>query len=110
MEEQFSRTELLIGKDGVEKLKKSEVAIFGLGGVGSYVVEALARSGVSTIIVMNISDKLLDECKKYYINVVCAGHMSSDSLGINLLFKAIKEKTKENFEIIPASGYIFVER
>ena len=53
MEEQFSRTELLIGKDGVEKLKKSEVAIFGLGGVGSYVVEALARSGVGNFILVD---------------------------------------------------------
>lgn len=53
MKEQFSRTELLIGKDGVEKLKKSEVAIFGLGGVGSYVVEALARSGVGNFILVD---------------------------------------------------------
>ena len=53
MEEEFSRTELLIGKDGVEKLKKSEVAIFGLGGVGSYVVEALARSGVGNFILVD---------------------------------------------------------
>ena len=53
MEEQFSRTELLIGKDGVEKLKKSKVAIFGLGGVGSYVVEALARSGVGNFILVD---------------------------------------------------------
>jgi len=44
--EEFSRTELLIGKDGVEKLQNSYVAIFGTGGVGGYVVEALARSGV----------------------------------------------------------------
>ena len=53
MEEQFSRTELLIGKDGVEKLKKSKVAIFGLGGVGSYVVEALARVGVGNFILVD---------------------------------------------------------
>ena len=53
MEEQFSRTELLIGKDGVEKLKKSKVAIFGLGGVGSYVVEALARAGVGNFILVD---------------------------------------------------------
>ncbi len=45
---QFSRTELLLGKDGVEKLKKAHVAVFGLGGVGSYTVEALCRSGVGT--------------------------------------------------------------
>ncbi|OEJ13767.1 hypothetical protein BFL38_03195 [Brachyspira hampsonii] len=73
-------------------------------------IEALSKAGVSTILMMNISDRLLDECRKYYINVVCAGHISSDSLGINLLFKAIKDKTKEDFEIIPASGYIFVEK
>ena len=42
----FSRTALLIGDEGVEKLKKSRVAIFGIGGVGGYVVEALVRSGV----------------------------------------------------------------
>ena len=41
---QFSRTALLIGEANVEKLKKARVAVFGLGGVGSYVVEALARS------------------------------------------------------------------
>ena len=73
-------------------------------------IEALSKAGVNTIVMMNISDRLLDECKKYYMNIVCAGHISSDSLGINLLFKAIKDKTKENFEIIPASGYIFVEK
>ena len=43
---QFSRTELLIGKEGIEKLANSRVAIFGIGGVGGYTVEALARSGV----------------------------------------------------------------
>ena len=45
----FSRTELLIGKEKMEKLAKSRVAIFGVGGVGGYVVEALARSGVGTL-------------------------------------------------------------
>ena len=45
----FSRTERLIGKAGLEKLKKSRVAVFGLGGVGGYVVEALARSGVGAL-------------------------------------------------------------
>ena len=46
---QFSRTELLIGKKGMEKLAHSHVAIFGIGGVGGYTVEALARSGVGTL-------------------------------------------------------------
>lgn len=47
--EQFSRTELLLGKEGIEKLQNSRVAVFGIGGVGGYVVEALARSGVGTL-------------------------------------------------------------
>ena len=46
---QFSRTELLIGKEGMEKLKNSRVAVFGIGGVGGYTVEALVRSGVGTL-------------------------------------------------------------
>ena len=46
---QFSRTELLIGKEGVNKLSQSRVAVFGIGGVGGYVVEALVRSGVGSL-------------------------------------------------------------
>lgn len=50
---QFSRTELLIGKAGVEKLQKAKVAIFGIGGVGSYTVEGLARAGVGNFILID---------------------------------------------------------
>lgn len=46
---QFSRTQLLLGKDGMERLYASRVAVFGIGGVGGYTVEALARSGVGTL-------------------------------------------------------------
>lgn len=46
---QFSRTQLLLGEDGMERLYNSRVAVFGIGGVGGYVVEALVRSGVGTI-------------------------------------------------------------
>ncbi len=53
MENQFSRTELLIKKEGVSKLKKSKVAIFGIGGVGSFVVEALARAGVGNFVLID---------------------------------------------------------
>ncbi len=45
----FSRTEALVGRDGLEKLKKSRAAVFGLGGVGGYVVEALVRAGVGAL-------------------------------------------------------------
>ena len=43
---QFSRTQLLIGEEAIQKLAKSRVAVFGIGGVGGYVCEALVRSGV----------------------------------------------------------------
>ena len=45
---QFSRTQLLLGEEAMNKLKNSRVAVFGVGGVGGYVCEALARSGVGT--------------------------------------------------------------
>lgn len=49
MVNQFSRTQLLIGKKGIEKLQNSHIIVFGIGGVGGYVVEALARSGIGAI-------------------------------------------------------------
>ena len=54
---QFSRTELLIGKDGIERLHKAKVAIFGIGGVGSFVVEGLVRAGVENFILVD-DDKI----------------------------------------------------
>ena len=56
MLEQFSRTELLIGKDALEKLNNSKIAIFGIGGVGSYVVEGLVRAGVGNFILVDNDD------------------------------------------------------
>lgn len=49
MRESLSRTEVLIGKNAIEKLKNKRVAVFGIGGVGGYVVEALVRCGVGTL-------------------------------------------------------------
>ena len=49
MAEEFARTELLLGADGMEKLKNARVAVFGIGGVGGHAFEALVRSGVGTI-------------------------------------------------------------
>lgn len=50
---QFSRTELLIGKEGIEKLQNAKVAIFGIGGVGSFVVEGLVRAGIGNFIIID---------------------------------------------------------
>ena len=57
MLDQFSRTELLLGREGMERLARARVAVFGLGGVGGYVVEALARSGVGALDLVD-SDRL----------------------------------------------------
>lgn len=50
---QFSRTELVIGKEGLEKLSNAKVAIFGLGGVGSFVLEGLVRAGVGSFVLID---------------------------------------------------------
>ena len=53
MKEWLTRTELLIGKENVEKLENASVAVFGCGGVGSYVIEGLVRSGIGTLIIVD---------------------------------------------------------
>ena len=57
MDEKFSRTEMLIGNEGMEKLNNAKVAIFGLGGVGSFVCEGLARSGIGNFVLVDF-DKI----------------------------------------------------
>lgn len=69
---EFSRTELLLGEEGMKKLKAARVAVFGVGGVGGYVVEALARSGVGTL-------ELIDNDKVSLTNInrqIIATHSS----------------------------------
>lgn len=53
MKEEFNRTAMLIGEDNVEKLSHASVALFGLGGVGSYCAEALARCGIGKIMIVD---------------------------------------------------------
>ena len=49
IDEQFSRTAALLGDAGIERLSRARIAVFGIGGVGGYVCEALARSGVGSL-------------------------------------------------------------
>ena len=49
MDDRFQRTEMLLGQEAMERLAGSRVAVFGVGGVGGYVVEALVRSGVGAL-------------------------------------------------------------
>lgn len=57
MDNQFARTELLLGRDAMNQLKKASVIVFGIGGVGGYVVEALTRSGIGTLALVD-NDKV----------------------------------------------------
>jgi len=56
-EERFSRTKIILGEEGVEKLRKARVAVFGAGGVGSFLIEALARAGIGHLDIID-SDKV----------------------------------------------------
>ena len=57
---QFSRTELMLGSNAMKKLSESRVAVFGIGGVGGYVVEALVRSGVGAF----------DGARTYHVRII----------------------------------------
>ena len=58
MSDMLSRTRLVLGNEGIEKLKESKVAVFGIGGVGGYAVEALARSGIGSLELID-SDRIV---------------------------------------------------
>lgn len=53
MDDRFLRTEVILGKESMEKLRKTRVAVFGIGGVGSYAVEALVRTGIGKIVLID---------------------------------------------------------
>ena len=84
MENQFSRTELLIGKEGIEKLNNAKVAIFGVGGVGSFAVEGLARAGMGNFI-------LIDNDKIDITNINRQIHATHMTLGKNKV-EVMKER------------------
>lgn len=67
------------------------------------IFEKLSTAGVGTIVGMHISEKHYQEAEKHHINVIVAGHMASDTLGLNLLLDEIEKK--ERFTIIPCSGF-----
>ena len=61
------RTALLLGDDGVERLRLARVIVFGVGGVGGYVVEALARAGVGTLELVDDDDVDITNCNRQII-------------------------------------------
>jgi putative NIF3 family GTP cyclohydrolase 1 type 2 len=66
--------------------------------------EKLSDAGVGTIVVMHLSSKALKEAEKHHINIILAGHISSDNLGLNLLFDKL-EKNFSELKFIECSGF-----
>jgi hypothetical protein len=71
------------------------------------IYEKMSHYGIGTVVGMHMSDEHREEAEKYHINVIIAGHMSSDSLGMNLLLDQIEER---GIEIVPVSGLTRVKR
>ena len=65
--EEFIRTELIIGQEALEKMGKARVAVFGVGGVGGYVVEGLARTGIGTLDLIDSDDVALSNINRQII-------------------------------------------
>jgi putative NIF3 family GTP cyclohydrolase 1 type 2 len=72
------------------------------------IFEKFANSGISTLVGMHFSEEHLDNAKKANLNVVIAGHVSSDVLGLNLLFDDIEKEGK--LEFVGISGYERIRR
>ena len=95
---------------GSEKNRAGKIAPLEITGgtEGSAIVyEKLSQAGIGTIISMHASEDHRKEAQKHHINLVIAGHMSSDSLGMNLLLDRIEAR---GVEIVPCSGLIRVSR
>lgn len=95
---------------GEPKSKAGRIFVDMTGGTeGSKKVFArLSQAGIGTIVAMHLSEEHFKHAKGEHINVIIAGHIASDSLGLNLLLDAIEKK--ERIKIIPCSGFIRVER
>ena len=98
---------ILLGK---EKDKAGKVAIDMTGGTeGSRrVFPRLSQAGVKTLVGMHFSENHFKAAQKEHINIIVAGHISSDNVGINLLLDRISKK--EKLDVVPCSGFVRIKR
>ena len=98
---------ILIGK---EKDKAGKVVVDMTGGTegSKRVFPRLSQAGVGTLVGMHFSEEHFKAAQKEHINIIVAGHISSDTLGLNLLLDSLCEK--DDFEIIPCSGFVRIPR
>ena len=94
---QFSRTEMLIGKENVENLNKSKVAIFGIGGVGSFVAEGLARAGIGNFILVDNDEVSISNVNRQLI----ATHKTVGKAKVEVMKERILE-INPNHEVFKA--------
>ena len=105
MQERHSRTALLLGKEAIEKLRAAHVAVFGLGGVGSYLVEALARAGVGALTLIDsdvYSESNLN--RQLYATTETLGQRKTDAAAarVRLIDPSITVHTVDTF-VLPES-------
>ncbi len=72
------------------------------------IYDKLAAAGVSTLVGMHLGEEALEKARKANLNVVIAGHVSSDTLGLNLLFDEVEKDGA--LEFVPASGFERIRR
>jgi len=95
---------------GEEKSRAGKVVVTGMTGGTSgseKIYERMSHYGIGTEVAMHIREEDREEAIKHYINVVIAGHIASDSLGLNLIVDKLE---KAGVEIVPCSGYIRYSR
>lgn len=94
---------------GSKEARAGRIAVIMTGGTGGPVedIEALVRAGVGTVVEMHLTDEKKKEAEKHHLNVIIAGHMASDSVGMNAI---LDEYEKRGVEILPCSGIIRVRR
>lgn len=94
---------------GDRKRRAGKIAVKMTGGTSApkEIYEKLADAGVGTVICMHLPEAHLEEARKHHISVVVAGHVASDSLGINLLADKLESR---GLEITPCSGFIRIRR
>ncbi len=97
---------LLFGRPG-NRAGKIMTEMTGGTEAGEKVYQELSRAGVSTLVSMHMAEKNLEQAKNAMLNVIIAGHISSDSLGLNLF---LDELEKRGVEVVPCSGLIRVKR
>ncbi len=91
MQDQFSRTALLLGEEGIERLSAARVAVFGIGGVGGYVVEALARSGVGAFVLVD-NDRV---CESNINRQIIATHRTMGKYKVDVMKERILDINPE---------------